>query len=34
MPPTFANGKDCDIHILATDIALSAEFYRRVFACI
>jgi predicted enzyme related to lactoylglutathione lyase len=31
MPPTLANGKICYIEIPATDIASSAEFYRRVF---
>ena len=31
MPPTFANGKICYIEIPATDIARSANFYRRVF---
>jgi predicted enzyme related to lactoylglutathione lyase len=31
MPPTFANGKICYIEIPATDIARSADFYRRVF---
>jgi len=31
MPPTFANGKICYIEIPSTDIARSAEFYRRVF---
>jgi uncharacterized protein len=31
MPPTFANGKICYIEIPATDIAQSADFYRRVF---
>ena len=31
MPPTLANGKICYIEIPATDIALSAEFYGRVF---
>lgn len=30
MPPTYANGKICYIEIPATDIARSAEFYRRV----
>ena len=29
--PTFANGKICYIEIPATDIARSAEFYRRAF---
>ena len=31
MPPTLGNGKICYIEIPATDIARSAEFYRRVF---
>lgn len=31
MPPTFANGKICYLEIPATDIARSADFYRRVF---
>ena len=31
MPPTFANGKICYIEIPATDIAGSADFYRKVF---
>ena len=31
MPPTFANGKICYIEIPATDVAASAEFYRKVF---
>src|SRR4051812_30978728 len=31
MPPTLANGKICYIEIPATDIAKSADFYRRVF---
>jgi predicted enzyme related to lactoylglutathione lyase len=31
MPPTLANGKLCYLEIPATDIAGSAEFYRRVF---
>jgi predicted enzyme related to lactoylglutathione lyase len=31
MPPTLANGKICYIEMPATDIARSAEFYRRVF---
>jgi uncharacterized protein len=31
MSPTYANGKICYIEIPATDIARSAEFYRRVF---
>jgi predicted enzyme related to lactoylglutathione lyase len=31
MPPTLGNGKICYLQIPATDIAQSAEFYRRVF---
>src|SRR5258706_7495746 len=31
MPPTFANGKICYIEIPCTDIARSADFYKRVF---
>ena len=31
MPPTFANGKICYIEIPATDIARSADFYKRAF---
>ena len=31
MPPTFGNGKICYLELPATDIARSAEFYRRVF---
>jgi predicted enzyme related to lactoylglutathione lyase len=31
MPPTLTNGKICYIEIPATDIARSADFYRRVF---
>jgi uncharacterized protein len=31
MPPTLANGKICYIELPATDIARSAEFYKRVF---
>lgn len=31
MPPTFAHGKICYLEIPATDIALSADFYRKVF---
>jgi len=31
MPPTFGNGKVCYLELPATDIARSAEFYRRVF---
>jgi len=31
MPPTLANGKICYIEMPATDIAQSAEFYKRVF---
>src|SRR6266849_6413864 len=33
MPPTLANGKICYIEIPTSDIARSAEFYRRVFGC-
>ena len=31
MPPTRANGKICYIEMPATDIARSAEFYKRAF---
>jgi uncharacterized protein len=31
MPPTLANGKICYIEIPATDIARSADFYKKVF---
>ena len=31
MPPTFGNGKICYIEIPATDIARSADFYKRAF---
>jgi predicted enzyme related to lactoylglutathione lyase len=31
MPPTFANGKICYIEIPTTDVARSADFYRKVF---
>jgi uncharacterized protein len=31
MPPTRANGKICYIEMPASDIARSAEFYKRVF---
>ena len=31
MPPTLTNGKICYIEMPATDIAQSAEFYKRVF---
>ena len=31
MPPTRANGKICYIEMPATDIARSAEFYKKVF---
>jgi len=31
MPPTLANGNICYIEMPATDIARSAEFYKRVF---
>ena len=30
-PPTYRTGKICYIEIPATDIAQSAEFYRRAF---
>jgi uncharacterized protein len=30
-PPTLANGKICYLEIPATDIARSADFYKRVF---
>jgi uncharacterized protein len=33
MSPTLANGKICYIEIPASDIARSADFYRRVFGC-
>ena len=29
--PTYANGKICYIEMPATDIARSADFYKRVF---
>jgi uncharacterized protein len=32
MPPTLANGKICYIEMPTTDIARSADFYKRVFA--
>ena len=32
MPPTPTNGKICYIELPASDIARSADFYRRVFA--
>src|SRR5947207_15052495 len=32
MPPTMVNGKICYIELPATDIARSAEFYKKVFA--
>ena len=32
MPPTLTNGKICYIELPTTDIARSADFYRRVFA--
>jgi len=31
MPPTYGNGKICYLEMPATDIARSAEFYRKVF---
>jgi predicted enzyme related to lactoylglutathione lyase len=31
LPPTIANGKICYIEMPATDIARSADFYRKVF---
>ena len=31
MPPTIINGKICYIEMPATDIARSAEFYKKVF---
>jgi uncharacterized protein len=31
MKPTLANGKICYLEVPATDVARSAEFYRRVF---
>jgi hypothetical protein len=31
MPPTSANGKICYLEMPTTDIARSAEFYKRVF---
>jgi predicted enzyme related to lactoylglutathione lyase len=31
MPPTVANGKICYVEMPATDIARSADFYKRVF---
>jgi predicted enzyme related to lactoylglutathione lyase len=31
MPPTVANGKICYLEIPSTDIARSADFYKRVF---
>ena len=31
MPPTLANGKICYLEIPSTDIAGSADFYKRVF---
>src|SRR5712692_5938041 len=31
MPPTLTNGKICYIEMPATDIARSADFYKRVF---
>ena len=32
MPPAIVNGKICYIEMPATDIARSAEFYKRVFS--
>jgi predicted enzyme related to lactoylglutathione lyase len=31
MPPTLANGKICYIEMPSTDVARSADFYRKVF---
>ena len=31
MPPTFGNGKICDIEIPTTDVERSADFYAKVF---
>jgi uncharacterized protein len=31
MPPTLANGKICYLEMPATDVARSADFFRRVF---
>jgi predicted enzyme related to lactoylglutathione lyase len=31
MPPTLANGKICYIEMPSTDVARSADFYKRVF---
>jgi len=31
MPPTLANGKICYLEMPATDVARSADFYKRVF---
>ena len=31
MPPTIANGKICYVEMPATDIARSADFYKKVF---
>jgi uncharacterized protein len=31
MPPTIANGKICYLEMPATDIARSADFYKKVF---
>jgi hypothetical protein len=31
MPPTLGNGKICYVEIPATDVALSADFYHKVF---
>jgi hypothetical protein len=31
MPPTLANGKICYLEIPSTNIAASADFYKRLF---
>ena len=31
MPPTIANGKICYIEMPATDVARSADFYKKIF---
>jgi predicted enzyme related to lactoylglutathione lyase len=31
MPPTIANGKICYVEMPATDVARSADFYKKVF---
>lgn len=31
MPPTYANGKICYIEMPATDVARSADFYKKIF---